>query len=132
METSDEYLSVEKIACYIGAKVSVTGIVENTRNQGGLLFIDLKDDDCLIQVLVTPDNSGVYAMSQKIENGHVVEVKGVIRECPASIKEEDGPKKVEIKAENISIISARKGDENRQRDLLTQSAKLMRNKKIKK
>ena len=87
METSDEYFSVEKIACYIGAKVSVTGIVSGIRNQGGLLFIDIESGGCLIQALVIPDNSVAYAMSQKIEKGYVVEVKGMIRECPASIKD---------------------------------------------
>ncbi len=92
-------------------------------------FIDIESGGCLIQALVIPDNSVAYAMSQKIEKGYVVEVKGMIRECPASIKEDGDPNKVEVEVESLAIVSARKRKQKPAKNFAGTIGKINENKK---
>lgn len=115
METSDGYLPIEKIACHAGTKVKVLGIVRQVRNQGGLVFIDIEEGKNIVQALVIPDNTYAYAMSQRILRGYLIEIKGMIKDCPASIQDSSEPQKVEIDVKKISIISARNEKQNRSR-----------------
>ncbi len=111
MKKTGGYLPIEKITCYVGAKVKVVGMVTGIRNQGGLIFIDIKENNNLIQALVIPDNVCAYAMSKRISEGNIVEIKGNAKECPESVR--DGyMKKTEIEVKKIAIISARSEKEN--------------------
>jgi aspartyl-tRNA synthetase len=130
MKNSDDYFSVEQLKCRIGAKMKISGTVDGVRNQGGLFFIDIKEGNNLFQALVIPDNEQGYAMARKIEKGYLVEIKGVIKECPQSAQSED-IRKIEIEVENIAIISARTEEENKSRRILNRTKNLdSKNKKI--
>jgi aspartyl-tRNA synthetase len=118
MENPDFYLPIEKIECYIGARVKISGIVSNVRDQGGLIFIDVGNDANLVQALVIPDNVYAYAMAKKILKGYIVEINGIIKECPASIQENTAPKKTEIAVEKIAVISTRSEEENKSKRIL--------------
>ncbi|HPN54832.1 MAG TPA: OB-fold nucleic acid binding domain-containing protein [Candidatus Moranbacteria bacterium] len=111
MKKTSGYLPIEKITCYVGAKVRVVGIVTGIRNQGGLIFIDIKENDNLVQALVIPDNVCAYAMSKRISVGNVVEIKGNAKECPESVRG-GYVKKTEIEVRKIAIISVRNKKEN--------------------
>jgi aspartyl-tRNA synthetase len=117
MENSDDYLSGEQLECRIGARMKISGIVDGVRNQGGLLFVDIREDENLVQALVIPDNEQCYAMARKIEKGYLVEIKGVVKECPHSAQGED-IRKIEIEVEKMAIISARTEEENKSRRIL--------------
>lgn len=119
MENSDDYLSVDQIACHVGAKVKVSGLVDEIEDHGGLLFIDLNDRGSLIRALVIPDDENVYAMSKKARKGYLVEIEGIVKECPISAQDFSlGKSKIEIEVKKITIISARSEEENRLKNIL--------------
>lgn len=132
MENSNSYLSIEQLECRIGSKVRVTGTVKEIRNQGGLVFIDLKNRKNPIHALVIPDNIQAYTMAKSIEEGNMVEILGIVRECPQSASEWPEGKKVEIEAEKISIISVRSEKDNESKRIFSRSKRLASIRKKKK
>lgn len=112
MENPQNYLSISQAGCRIGARVKVSGIVSKIENHGGLLFIDVKDKGNLIRALIIPDNRNAREMSKKIAKGHLVEIEGIVKECPVSTQDVAALHgNIEIEVEKISIISARDDEE---------------------
>jgi len=68
---------------FIGQSVTLFGWVHRRRDHGGVIFIDLRDREGLVQVVCDPDRPGVFAGAEKIRNEFCVKVAGTVRERPA-------------------------------------------------
>lgn len=101
--------------------MKISGTVEKVRNHGGLVFIDIKDDDELFQALVIPDNVQAYSMARTISKGYLVEIKGIIKECPGSAQNGKDAQRIEIEVEKMAIISVRSEKENKSKRILDRS-----------
>ncbi len=81
------------------------GWVNRRRDLGGLIFIDLRDREGIVQVIVNPD-SPCFAEADKVRSEWVVRVEGVVRSRPA---EQVNPKlstgAVEVVAEGLEVLS---------------------------
>ncbi len=68
---------------FIGQSVTLFGWVHRRRDHGGVVFIDLRDREGLVQVVCDPDRPAVFAGAEKVRNEFCVKVTGTVRERPA-------------------------------------------------
>ncbi len=74
---------------YIGKVVTVYGWTHRRRDHGGVIFIDLRDREGLVQIVCDPDRPDVFAVADKVRNEYVLEVKGLVRARPEGTRNED-------------------------------------------
>jgi aspartyl-tRNA synthetase len=67
----------------VGQEVTVAGWVHRRRDHGGVIFVDLRDREGLLQVVFDPDNQAQFSEAEKLRNEFVVQVRGRVRERPA-------------------------------------------------
>ena len=67
---------------HLGQTVTVYGWVHRRRDHGGVIFIDLRDREGLLQIVCDPDNAATFATAEKMRNEYVVKVTGKVRERP--------------------------------------------------
>jgi len=66
----------------IGEEISVCGWVHRRRDHGGVIFVDLRDREGLLQVVFDPDHPDIFAEAERIRSEYVLAVTGVVRERP--------------------------------------------------
>ncbi|GIW35543.1 aspartate--tRNA ligase [Meiothermus sp.] len=93
---------------HVGEKVVLEGWVNRRRDLGGLIFIDLRDREGIVQVIVKPDSS-CFSEADKVRSEWVVRIEGVVRSRPA---EQVNPKlstgAVEVVAEGLEVLAEAK------------------------
>src|ERR1700728_5456877 len=67
----------------IGKVVTVAGWAHRRRDHGGVIFVDLRDREGLLQVVFDPDAAAVFAQAERLRNEFVIRVKGQVRARPA-------------------------------------------------
>ena len=67
----------------VGQEVTVAGWVHRRRDHGGVIFVDVRDREGLLQVVFDPDNQAQFAEAEKLRNEFVIKVRGLVRERPA-------------------------------------------------
>ena len=68
---------------HIGQDVEVAGWVQRRRDHGGVIFVDLRDREGLLQIVFDPDAKDVFAGAERLRNEFVVRVRGLVRARPA-------------------------------------------------
>ena len=66
----------------ISQEVEVTGWVHRRRDHGGVIFVDLRDREGLLQVVFDPDRPEIFAEAERIRGEYVLAVKGKVRQRP--------------------------------------------------
>jgi aspartyl-tRNA synthetase len=66
----------------IGKVVTVAGWAHRRRDHGGVIFVDLRDREGLLQVVFDPDRAQVFAMAERVRNEFVLKVTGMVRARP--------------------------------------------------
>ena len=69
-------------AKFIGQTVTLFGWVHRRRDHGGVIFIDLRDREGLVQVVCDPDRADVFATAEKIRNEFCLRIVGLVRQRP--------------------------------------------------
>ena len=67
----------------VGQEVSVAGWVNRRRDHGGVIFVDLRDREGLLQVVFDPDSPTVFAEAERLRGEFVIRVRGIVRTRPA-------------------------------------------------
>ena len=101
-------LNIETSKC-IGKPVKVCGWVNTVRSHGKIIFIDLRDGSGILQIVITPENSSLYEIAQKLRPEWVIGVQGTVEKRPAGMinpKVETG--NVELHPSNIEVFSQAK------------------------
>ena len=70
----------------MGAKVTVSGWVNSRRDHGGLIFIDLRDHEGIIQLVVTPDTKDSFKLAETLRDEFVITATGTMRERAPELK----------------------------------------------
>jgi aspartyl-tRNA synthetase len=65
-------------AADIEQEVTLCGWVDRRRDHGGVIFIDLRDRDGLVQVVFDPDSND-FAAADKVRSEYVLQVRGRVR-----------------------------------------------------
>lgn len=91
-----------------GEEVELFGWINNRRDHGKLIFLDLRDKSGLAQMIVLPD-SKAYKTAQKLGPEFVVRIKGKINERPKKmINKNLATGGVEIEVKEIEVLSRAK------------------------
>ncbi len=91
----------------IGQDVTVTGWVHRRRDHGGVIFIDLRDREGLLQVVFDPDQPEMFAQAERLRSEYVLAVTGVVRERPeGTINPNMATGQVELYAAKLTTLNA--------------------------
>ena len=90
----------------LGQTVTVAGWVQRRRDHGGVIFIDLRDRDGLVQVVCDPDAPELFAIAESLRNEFVVSIIGLVRARPAGTANANlASGKVEMLARRIDLLN---------------------------
>jgi aspartyl-tRNA synthetase len=92
---------------YLGQEVTVMGWVHRRRDHGGVIFIDLRDREGLVQVVCDPDRADTFAIAERLRNEFCIAVAGRVRPRPeGTINPNLGSGEIEVLAHTIEILNA--------------------------
>ena len=63
----------------IDQEITLCGWVNRRRDHGGVIFVDLRDREGLVQVVFDPDREDMFELAERIRNEYVLQVKGRVR-----------------------------------------------------
>ncbi len=90
-----------------GRRVRLAGWVHRRRDLGGVIFIDLRDREGIVQVVVQPQAAEAYRHAEGVRGEFVLAVEGEVRSRPAGT---ENPRlasgSVEVRAERVTILAA--------------------------
>jgi aspartyl-tRNA synthetase len=66
----------------IGQSISVAGWVHRRRDHGGVIFVDLRDREGLVQAVFHPEDRAIFETAEKLRHEFVVRVRGLVRARP--------------------------------------------------
>ena len=76
------------------------------RDHGGVIFIDLRDREGLLQVVFDPDRAEIFAEAERIRGEYVLAVKGVVRQRPeGTINPNMRTGQVEVLAHELTVLN---------------------------
>ncbi len=92
---------------YIGQTVTLNGWVQKRRDLGGLIFVDLRDREGVVQIVFNPDFSQeALSVAEKIRSEYVIQVKGLVtKRDEKSINDKIKTGKVEVQVSEITILN---------------------------
>ncbi len=79
-------------------QVTLCGWVNRRRDHGGVIFIDLRDREGLVQVVFDPDRADVFQTAERARNEYVLQVVGKVRQRPA------GTENANLRSGQIEIL----------------------------
>ena len=86
--------------------VTVEGWVNSRRDHGGLIFIDLRDEQGIIQLVVTPDTKEAFSLAESVRDEFVLKATGKMRERAPELKNpniETGD--IELVVETLELLN---------------------------
>jgi aspartyl-tRNA synthetase len=90
----------------IGQTIDVAGWVHRRRDHGGIIFIDLRDREGLLQIVFDPDAAALFANAERLRNEFVIRVKGRVRARPAGTANlQLASGQVEVLAEALEVLN---------------------------
>ena len=94
---------------HIGQTVTLKGWVSRRRNLGGLIFIDLRDREGIMQLVVNPElvSKGVLTMAEGLRSEFVIEVTGAVN-SRTQVNDKLATGQVELEVASLVILSAAK------------------------
>jgi len=93
----------------IGQNVVVAGWVHRRRDHGGVIFVDLRDREGLVQVVFDPDRAEIFAEAERIRGEYVLRVEGRVRERPeGTINPSMATGEIEILASELTVLNQAK------------------------
>ncbi len=93
----------------VGEEITVAGWVHRRRDHGGVIFVDLRDREGLLQVVFDPDTPEMFAEAERLRGEYVLSVHGRLRERPeGTINPELPTGEVELLATELTVLNKSK------------------------
>jgi aspartyl-tRNA synthetase len=93
-------------AKFLGQAVTLFGWVHRRRDHGGIIFIDLRDREGLVQVVCDPDRADVFANAEKVRNEYCLKITGTVRRRPeGTVNANLVSGEIEVLAEELTILN---------------------------
>lgn len=87
--------------------VTVAGWMHRRRDHGGVIFIDLRDREGLVQIVCNPEDAESFAVAEKVRSEYVLQIEGVVNPRPAGSENADlRSGKIEIIAKRVTILNS--------------------------
>src|SRR5213079_84035 len=92
---------------FLGRSVTLFGWAHRRRDHGGVIFIDLRDREGLVQVVSDPDRKETFAIADRVRNEFVLRVTGVVRRRPeGTVNPNLKSGEIEVLAHELEILNA--------------------------
>lgn len=96
----------ETTAELLGNEVKLAGWVHRRRDHGGVIFIDLRDREGLVQVVINPENEEAFKNAESVRNEFVVQVIGKVKKRPdGTINKNLRTGEIEVEAKELNILN---------------------------
>jgi aspartyl-tRNA synthetase len=90
----------------VGKVVIVAGWAHRRRDHGGVIFVDLRDREGLLQVVFNPDTPEVFAQAERVRNEFVLKITGTVRpRPPGTMNPNLKSGKVELLCHSLEILN---------------------------
>lgn len=87
--------------------VKVAGWMHRRRDHGGVIFIDLRDREGLVQIVCNPEDAESFAVAEKVRSEYVLQIEGIVNPRPAGSENTDLKSgKIEIIAKRVTILNS--------------------------
>jgi len=94
-------------ASSIDQQVTLCGWVDRRRDHGGVIFIDLRDRDGIVQVVFDPDGKENFELADKVRSEYVLQVTGKVRaRTPETVNANMPTGEIEIYGTQLQILNA--------------------------
>ncbi|GLX64880.1 aspartate--tRNA ligase [Proteus vulgaris] len=93
-------------SAHVGQKVTLCGWVNRRRDLGGLIFIDMRDREGIVQVFFDPEQKEAFSQASELRNEFCIQVTGTVRARPDSqVNKNMATGEIELAAESLSIFN---------------------------
>ena len=91
---------------HIDEEVSLCGWVHRRRDHGGVIFLDIRDHEGIVQVVFDPDTAASFALADQVRNEYVLNIKGRVRHRDqAAINPKMGTGMIEVLGKELIILN---------------------------
>jgi aspartyl-tRNA synthetase len=91
----------------IDREITLCGWADTRRDHGGVIFIDLRDHEGIVQVVIEPDNKTAFAVAEQVRYEFCLRITGKVRARPASqLNERLRTGKIEVLASTVEVLNA--------------------------
>src|SRR5882762_1406778 len=91
---------------FIGQSVTLFGWVHRRRDHGGVIFIDLRDREGLVQVVCDPDRPEMFNTAEIVRNEFCLKIVGKVRARPAGTENANLTSgKIEVLAYEVEVLN---------------------------
>jgi aspartyl-tRNA synthetase len=89
----------------LGQSITLCGWVDTRRDHGGVIFIDLRDHEGVVQIVVDPDNAKAFATASAVGYEYCLRISGSVRRR-VSVNERVRTGQFEVLADSIDVLNA--------------------------
>lgn len=91
---------------HLGQEVEICGWVHRRRDHGGVIFIDLRDREGIVQVVFDPDRAESFAIAESVRGEYVLKLKGRVRPRPeGTVNEKMKTGKIELLGLDLEVLN---------------------------
>lgn len=91
----------------LDSEITVCGWVNNRRDHGGVIFIDLRDRAGIVQIVIDPDTPDSFATAERVRGEFVLRATGRVRRRPEGTENADmATGKVEVLVKDLEVLNA--------------------------
>jgi len=93
-------------ASHIDQEVTLCGWVDTRRDHGGVIFIDLRDREGIVQVVFDPDGQDDFSRAERVRSEFVLQVKGKVRaRSPETVNSNMATGEIEVYGTELEILN---------------------------
>lgn len=93
-------------AKHIGDTITVCGWVHRRRDHGGVIFLDLRDRQGLLQVVVDPDTKDAFATADRARSEWVMQITGLVRARPeGTVNTDMATGEIEVLGREVRVLN---------------------------
>jgi aspartyl-tRNA synthetase len=91
---------------HIDEEVSLCGWVHRRRDHGGVIFLDIRDHEGIVQVVFDPDTAASFELADQVRNEYVLNIKGRVRlRDPAAINPKMATGTIEVLGKELVVLN---------------------------
>ncbi|MDR3477916.1 MAG: aspartate--tRNA ligase [Gammaproteobacteria bacterium] len=96
----------EVTAKVLDLDVTIVGWVHRRRDHGGVIFLDMRDREGLVQVVFHPENKAAFQIAESVRNEYVLQIKGRVGRRPdGTVNKDLKTGEIEIVADTVTILN---------------------------
>ena len=91
----------------VGSEVTLCGWADTRRDHGGVIFIDLRDHEGIVQVVIEPENAKAFGVAEQVRYEFCLRITGKVRARPAAqVNDRLKTGRIEVVADKVEVLNA--------------------------